>query len=255
MLVGSAPISADVLDFLKVVFCCPVTEGYGMTESGGGSAVTFTEDPQTGVVGGPIACVKIRLRDLPEMNYLSTDEMPQGEILFKGPGVTPGYFKNKQKTEETIIDGWMYSGDVGRVYPNGAIKVIDRAKNIFKLSQGEYIAPEKLENIFIKSKYIAANCVYGDSIRDFCILFVVLDLETIKVWCDENGKELTQAIVDDTDLIQVIYDDVVRLAGENQLNSLEKPKQMHLVYDPWTDVMGILTPTSKLKRSAVKAIY
>jgi len=126
----------------------------------------------------------------------------------------------------------MYSGDVGRVYPNGAIKVIDRAKNIFKLSQGEYIAPEKLENIFIKSKYIAANCVYGDSIRDSCILFVVLDLETIKVWCDENGKELTQAIVDDTDLIQVIYDDVVRLAGENQLNSLEKPKQMHLVYDP-----------------------
>lgn len=95
MLVGSAPISADVLDFLKVVFCCPVTEGYGMTESGGGSAVTFTEDPQTGVVGGPIASVKIRLRDLPEMNYLSTNEMPQGEILFKGPGVTPGYFKNK----------------------------------------------------------------------------------------------------------------------------------------------------------------
>lgn len=76
MLTGSAPISADVLDFLKVVFCCAVTEGYGMTESGGGSCVTFTEDPQTGVVGGPIASVKIRLRDLPEMNYLSTNEMP-----------------------------------------------------------------------------------------------------------------------------------------------------------------------------------
>jgi long-chain acyl-CoA synthetase len=68
------------------------------------------------------------------MNYLSTNEMPQGEILFKGPGVTPGYFKLKEKTDESIIDGWMYSGDVGVVYPNGAVKVIDRAKNIFKLS-------------------------------------------------------------------------------------------------------------------------
>lgn len=95
----------------------------------------------------------------------------------------------------------MYSGDVGQVYPNGAIKVIDRAKNIFKLSQGEYIAPEKLENIFTKSKYIASNCVYGDSIRDYIIHFVVLDLEAVKIWCDENGKELTSAIVDDADLI------------------------------------------------------
>jgi long-chain acyl-CoA synthetase len=76
MLTGSAPISGDVLDFLKVVFSCPLCEGYGMTESGGGSAVTFANDPQTGIVGGPLACVKIRLRDIPEMNYLSTNPMP-----------------------------------------------------------------------------------------------------------------------------------------------------------------------------------
>jgi len=67
------------------------------------------------------------------------------------------------------------SGDVGQVFPNGSIKVIDRAKNIFKLSQGEYIAPEKLENIFIKSSFIATNWVYGDSLRDHILLFVVLD--------------------------------------------------------------------------------
>lgn len=76
MLTGSAPISGDVLDFLKVVFSCPLCEGYGMTESGGGSTITFADDPQTGIVGGPLASVIIRLRDIPEMNYLATNAIP-----------------------------------------------------------------------------------------------------------------------------------------------------------------------------------
>ena len=155
MLTGSAPISGDVLDFLKVVFSCPLCEGYGMTESGGGSTITYSDDPQTGIVGGPLASVKIRLRDIPEMNYLSTNEIPQGEVMFKGPCIMPGYYKNKEKTDECLKDGWLASGDVGQVFPNGSLKIIDRAKNIFKLSQGEYIAPEKLENMFIKSEWVA----------------------------------------------------------------------------------------------------
>lgn len=76
MLTGSAPISGDVLDFLKVVFSCPLCEGYGMTESGGGSTITYADDPQTGIVGGPLACCVIKLRDIPEMNYLSTNPIP-----------------------------------------------------------------------------------------------------------------------------------------------------------------------------------
>ena len=77
----------------------------------------------------------------------------------------------------------------------------------------------------------------------------------MKKWCAANGKENTKAITEDKDLIQVVYDDVIKLSIESMLNSLEKPKQIHLVYDPWTDVMGILTPTSKLKRNAAKTIY
>ena len=91
--------------------------------------------------------------------------------------------------------------------------------------------------------------------KDHVILFVVLDLDRINKYCAETGKENTKAIVDDADLRQLIFDDIIRLAIENQFNSLEKPKQIHLVYDPWTDVMGILTPTSKLKRGAAKTIY
>jgi long-chain acyl-CoA synthetase len=149
MLTGSAPISSEVLDFLKVCFCCPIYEGYGMTETSAGSVLTVAGDPLSGHVGGPVANVKIRLRDIPEMNYMSTNNPPQGEICFWGPSIMKGYFKNPEKTAETIVNGWLFSGDVGQVHPNGSIKIIDRAKNIFKLSQGEYLAPEKLENVYV----------------------------------------------------------------------------------------------------------
>jgi len=76
MITGSAPIAGEVLEFLKICFCAPITEGYGMTETMAGSCLTFPDDPQTGVVGGPLQCVKIRLRDIPEMNYMSSSNPP-----------------------------------------------------------------------------------------------------------------------------------------------------------------------------------
>lgn len=138
MITGSAPISADVLDFLKVCFCCPIVEGYGMTETSAGSFTTMLNDPLSGHVGGPQANVKIRLRDLPEMGYSSKNEEPTGECVFWGPSIMKGYYKNPEKTAEAFegdpANGWLKSGDVVKVFPNGSIKIIDRAKNIFKLS-------------------------------------------------------------------------------------------------------------------------
>lgn len=82
--------------------------------------------------------------------YSSKDgEPPKGEVCLWGTSIMKGYFKNPEKTKEAFHNDWLMSGDVGMVMPNGAIKIIDRAKNIFKLSQGEYIAPEKLENVYI----------------------------------------------------------------------------------------------------------
>ena len=163
MAVGSAPIEAHVLDFLKIAFCCTIVEGYGMTECPGTGLMNLFDHPESGVVGGPNGDVKMRLKSLPEMNYLITDNPPRGEICLFGPCVTSGYFLNPEKTAETIIDGWLHTGDVGVVYPHGAVKIIDRAKNIFKLSQGEYIAPEKLEKVYGLSQLIQQIWVYGDS--------------------------------------------------------------------------------------------
>ena len=181
MATGSAPISMDVLNFLKVAFCCPILEGYGQTESTAASCVTMPDDPIAGHVGGPLPCMKIRLRDIPEMGYLSNDTPnPRGEICFKGPAVFKGYFQNPEKNKEAIIDGWLQTGDVGVILPNGAVKIIDRAKNIFKLSQGEYIAPEKLENVYIQSPYIAQLHVHGDSLQSFLVAIVVPDFEELR---------------------------------------------------------------------------
>lgn len=100
MLTGSAPISAEVLDFLKICFCCDLLEGYGMTETSAGSCITKMGDATSGHVGGPVANVKIRLRDIPEMGYLSTNNPPKGEVCFWGPSIMKGYFKNQEKTNE-----------------------------------------------------------------------------------------------------------------------------------------------------------
>ena len=135
MITGSAPINPDVLDFLKIAFCCDIIEGYGMTETCAGSMTTIYGDPESGHVGGPLQNVKVRLRDIPEMNYLHTSDPPKGEVCMWGSSITKGYFCNPEKTAETLShDGWLFSGDVGMVMPNGSIKIVDRAKNIFKLS-------------------------------------------------------------------------------------------------------------------------
>jgi len=150
MITGSAPIDLEVLAFLKIVFACPIFEGYGLTETSGAAFITVEADPIAGHVGGPLECIKARLRDLPDMNYLSSDKPhPRGEVQMWGSSITTGYYKNPEKTAEAFDDdGWFCSGDVGVIYPNGTLRIIDRSKNIFKLSQGEYIAPEKLEQAY-----------------------------------------------------------------------------------------------------------
>ena len=157
MVTASAPISKDVLELLKVAFCCPVLEAYGLSETSGAVTATVADDPISGTVGGPFKHAAIRLKDLPDMDYRITDKpFPRGEICIRSPCVFTGYFMRPDKTAEALdAQGYLHTGDVGVIYPNGTIRILDRSKNIFKLSQGEYVAPEKCENIFIQSNYIA----------------------------------------------------------------------------------------------------
>ena len=98
-------------------------------------------------VGPPVACTAIKLASVPEMNYYAKEDV--GEICMKGFNIMTGYYRNEEKTKDTIdADGWLHTGDIGRWNKDGTLSIIDRKKNIFKLAQGEYIAPEKIENVY-----------------------------------------------------------------------------------------------------------
>lgn len=253
MITGSAPIAGNVLDFLKVCFSCDICEGYGMTETCAGSVLTKEGDPQTGIVGGPLQNVKLMLKDIPEMNYKHTNEIPTGEVYFYGSSIMKGYYKNEEKTNECIFDGWLASGDVGAVLPNGALKIIDRAKNIFKLSQGEYIAPEKLENVFVQCSFGSQVWLYGESLRDYVIMFMVAEESVVKKWCTAKGLAGDwKDHVENPDLKQAICDELWSLADTNKFNPLERPKQFMLLADPFTIENEFLTPTMKMKRNVAK---
>ena len=188
MLTASAPLSADVMQFMKICFSSRFFEAYGMTETCGGAFCTYGSDPISGHVGGPVANTKMRLRDIPEMDYYHTNTPPKGEICFWGPSTTKGYFRNPEKTAESFHNGWLKSGDVGIVHPNGTVQVVDRVKNLFKLSQGEYISPEKLEQQYVKSEFLAQVWIHGTSIKDWIVIFAVVEPARVKKWAEQAGK-------------------------------------------------------------------
>lgn len=130
-------MSPDVMDFMRICFSARVFEGYGQTENFCGGCLTVQDDNTSGVVGVPFPCTEIKLIDVPDMEYRSTDKpYPRGEICIRGHSVMREYYQVPDKTAETIdSDGWLRTGDIGLFDSAGRLQIIDRRKNIFKLSQ------------------------------------------------------------------------------------------------------------------------
>jgi len=258
---GSAPLSSKVQEFLRICFGCRCVEGYGATETTSGCCMQSDLDIRSGSVGPPIACVEIKLVDIPHMGYTSdisiNNPFPRGEVCVRGGCVSPGYFKNKEKTDEVFDkDGWYHTGDIGQINKNGTLTIIDRAKNIFKLSQGEYVAPEFLEAIYLRSTFVAQCFIYGDSLQPFLVAVVVPDEETVKAWAKGNSIQGTfKELCDNPDLKEIILKDMTRVGKEAKLNGFEFIKSIHLEHTLWSLENGILTPTMKLKRHECKVKY
>ncbi|CAG8616797.1 9492_t:CDS:10 [Ambispora gerdemannii] len=189
VLTGSAPIAPEVLQFLRIVFVCDIAEGYGQTEGVAAGCVTRAGENIAGHVGGPVASIELKLVDVPEMNYLSTDKpYPRGELCIRGSNTFVGYYRDEEKTKDTIDEErWVHTGDIAFVNERGAFIIVDRKKNIFKLSQGEYVAPEKasIENVYLNSPYVLQIFVHGDSLRNYLVAIVVPDPETFVPWANQ----------------------------------------------------------------------
>jgi long-chain acyl-CoA synthetase len=186
--------------------------------------------------------------------------MPRGEICFRGPPVFVGYYKSPELTADALDeDGWLHSGDIGvRLPTNGAIKLIDRKKNFFKLQQGEYVSAEKIENAYSKSYFVNQIFVYGDSLQIYLIAVVVLDEGYVrKKWTREHGIQDSagwEDICRNPKLADAVLADMNLKAKEEKLLGFEVVKKIHIEPKAWTSD-DLLTPTQKLMRFKAKVKY
>ena len=125
----------------------------------------------------------VKLIDVPEMGYLTTDNPPRGEICVQSNVMVDGYYKNEAETAEKFVDGYFRTGDIGVMEKVGKITVIDRKKNIFKLAQGEFVSPERLENLYISSSHLIEQVyVYGNSLKMNVVAVVVPNKDGLMEW-------------------------------------------------------------------------
>ncbi|KAG7223620.1 hypothetical protein INR49_028514 [Caranx melampygus] len=212
MITGAAPISPTVLTFLRAAVGCQFYEGYGQTECTAGCTLTVPGDWSAGHVGAPLPCNLVKLVDVPEMNYLAVNG--EGE--------------------------------------NGTLKIVDRKKHIFKLAQGEYIAPEKIENIYIRSDAVAQVFVHGDSLQACLVAVVVPDPDFLSGWTkralglDGSYQELCSK----AEVKAAILEDMLRLGKEGASSPSSRAIYIHT--EMFSVENGLLTPTMKAKRNEMR---
>uniref|UniRef100_A0AAZ3PXE4 long-chain-fatty-acid--CoA ligase n=1 Tax=Oncorhynchus tshawytscha TaxID=74940 RepID=A0AAZ3PXE4_ONCTS len=236
LLSGGAPLSAATQRFMNVCFCCPVGQGYGLTETCGAGTIS-------------------------ESGYHSTDTPnPQGEILIGGPNVTMGYYKNEAKNQDFFVDDngqrWFCTGDIGEVHPDGCLKIIDRKKDLVKLQAGEYVSLGKVEAMLKNCPLIDNICAYANSEEMYVIGFVVPNqkhlLSLAEQYCIRGSWE---ELCNNAAMEGVVLQVITEAALSAQLERFEIPRKIRLSPDPWTPETGLVTDAFKLKRQQLKSKY
>lgn len=257
---GGAPVSANTQEFLSYAVC-PLLVGYGMTESCGMCAIMAPEQWGLSEVGSPVPCVEVKLVDQPELGYVSKRHdggREQGEIWIRGPSITSGYYKRDDITQETITkDGWLKTGDIGEWTERGTLNIIDRVKNLVKLSNGEYIALEKLESVYKSCYYIENMCVHADSMHSKPVGLIVPIEAPFRKFLAENGIENKdwKALCESKDARQTVLKSLQEHAKNSGLKGNEIISDLWICKDLWTPEMGLLTAAQKLKRQEVSKVY
>ncbi|WP_432558324.1 AMP-dependent synthetase/ligase [Granulicoccus sp. GXG6511] len=244
MVSGSAKLSRQVQEWFYAAGIL-VVEGYGMTETSAVICVNHPDLPRLGTVGPPLAGSKFKIAE-------------DGELLVRGPGVTRGYHKLPDLTAETIIDGWLHTGDIGELDDDGYLRITDRKKDLMKTSGGKYVAPQKVEGTLVAScPYIAQAIATGDSRKHISAL-LVLDPDALKGWGENHDggklkgldyKELTQHPEVET-MLQRYVDN-----ANGRLERWETVKRFKVLDHELSVDDGAVTPSLKIRRARVEDSY
>lgn len=238
---AGAPLSDKICEFMRSVGI-DVVIGYGLSETTATVSCFRQTGYEIGTVGIPLPGVKVKID-------------PHGEILVKGPTVTSGYFRNPDANAAAFTDdGWFRTGDAGHLTLDGAIVLTERVKDLFKTSNGKYIAPQMLESRLAENKYIDMAAVIGDR-KKYVTALVVPDLSQIRSWAASHHIDAadTESLLRDKrvyDLIMGCVDEVQKDAAE-----YEKIKKIYLLPHPFSIMHGEVTNTMKVRRPIVAQRY
>lgn len=262
---GSAPIGPETFAFLQSALGIGFKQGYGLTESFGGISVAQAYEDVVSSGSPGITC-EIRLKDIPDMNYFTHDSngnefpAPKGELQLRGPQIFPKYYKNPEATTNAYDeDGWFKTGDVAMIDERGRIHIIDRVKNIFKLSQGEYISAENIENVYSSNNYFVQQIfVHGDSTQNYLVAILGVDPETfgkiaakLKLGSGLTIQQQLEKINKSQDLRRSLLE-ILNSQVKDELHSFERICNYRLFIDPLND---FITPTFKTKRQPALAKF
>ncbi|KAI8616358.1 hypothetical protein BC830DRAFT_1241091 [Chytriomyces sp. MP71] len=258
---GGAPMPKSTQQFLNVT-ATKVINGYGMTEATAVIAIQeLHQATELGITGAPVTCLEAKLVDVENTNYKATNQpKPQGEVWVRGPSVMKGYYKQPQLTKETITDdGWLMTGDIAEWNADGTLTIIDRKKNLVKLSNGEYIALEKLESNYKVSKFVQNICVHADSEQSYAVALIQPIEKEIRALAESLAKTpgVDVAHLDYAelcarkDICAGVLDSLKAVGKSIGLKPAEVVGQVYLTHDEWTPQNGLLTAAMKLQRKAI----
>jgi long-chain acyl-CoA synthetase len=260
-LCGGAALSRETQQFLSVALVT-IVQGYGMTESGAMCAILPPELMQYGSVGLPVPCIEVKLLDVPDAGYSSSNNPPQGEVCIRGPAVTKGYFKRDDlNNDENIFtkDGWLRTGDVGQWNADGTLSLIDRIKNLVKLQGGEYIALERLESIYKACNYVANICVHATPDAKQPIAIIIPHEQNLRHALDSNSSvDSTKSIHDlckDEEVRKLVLKECNALGKKNGFKPMETLSAVILTEEEWTPENGLVTAAQKIQRSKIAKAF
>ncbi|KAA3678360.1 long-chain acyl-CoA synthetase [Paragonimus westermani] len=266
---GGAPLDTEISRFFRAALGCPLVKGYGSTETTAVLCATPIGQWENGCVGAVSYGMEVKLSDVPDMGIVFAQDRI-GEVCARGVCCTKGYYEDPENTKALFDnEGWLRTGDVGMWTSKGELKLVDRCKNMFKLTQGEYIAVEKVEGVYQSCHLVLYVFVDGDATRSYSVAVVCPDMNILReelanmigrrsslINTLPSSKDISdEELCKRKDVRKFVLSQMNAVGKERELKGFEMAKSIHLTTKPFTIENGLLTPTLKIARFRARAEF